>query len=169
MSDYRKHHYVPVFYQNHLVNANGLLWVYDRRRGVYQELAPKVVCDQKDLYAVVNQGLGKDQRIESQALAAADAACAGAALRQLMIGKMPPDESTMETIAYFAALQSSRVPSTNQYVSDVYKKAVEEMMRLSGRKCGSDEIFNGRILEENWRRANCVPRVDGRSDSWKSY
>lgn len=30
MSEPRKHHYVPVFYQKHFVNQHGLLWLYDR-------------------------------------------------------------------------------------------------------------------------------------------
>jgi hypothetical protein len=130
LSDYRKHHYVPVFYQKHFVNSNGLLWVYDRRRKVYQELAPKVICSQKDLYAVSPDNAPKDQRIESQALGIADAHCASA-LSELVTGKIPPDLQTVETIAYFAGLQFSRLPSSGKYISDVYKKAAKEIMRLT--------------------------------------
>jgi hypothetical protein len=31
--DPRKHHYVPVFYQEGFANDAGLLWVYDRNNG----------------------------------------------------------------------------------------------------------------------------------------
>ena|GEM_PF-2494510 len=130
VGDARKHHYVPVFYQKNFTNANGLFWVYDRQRTASQELAPKVVCSQKDLYAIVPSQAPKDQRLESQALAIADGMCA-AALRELITGKMPPNLTTMANVAYFVALQASRLPSTSKHISDVYRKVAEEFMRLS--------------------------------------
>jgi hypothetical protein len=130
LSEYRKHHYVPVFYQKQFVNASGLLWVYDRRRRAYQELSPTVICCQKDLYSLKPKNAPKDQRVESKAFGIADGKCASA-LRDLVTGKTPPDLTTLETIAYFAGLQSSWLPSSGEYISGVYKNAVEEMMRLS--------------------------------------
>jgi len=130
MSEPRKHHYIPVFYQKHFVNANGLIWVYDRQEKVYRELPPKVLCCQKDLYALKPKDAPKDQRVESQAFGFADAKCASA-LRELVTGKMPADLSTLETIAYFVGLQCSRLPSSGEMVSQVYKRGVEEMMRLT--------------------------------------
>ena len=130
MGDARKHHYLPVFYQNLFINADGLSWVYDRGHGVYRHLPPKVVCFQKDLYAIVPPDAPKDQRLETQALATADGMCSSA-MRELTTGKMPPDFATMANVAYFVGLQASRLPSTSKYISDVYRNAGEEFMRLS--------------------------------------
>src|SRR5208337_2034501 len=63
-------------------------------------------------------------------LAIADGMCASA-LRELITGKMPRDLATMANVAYFVALQASRLPSTAKYISDVYRNVVEEFMRLS--------------------------------------
>ncbi|MGA2301769.1 MAG: DUF4238 domain-containing protein [Candidatus Acidiferrum sp.] len=156
MSEYRKHHYVPVFYQKHFANASGLLWVYDRHRKVYQELAPKVVCSQKDLYTLKPDKAPKDQRIESLALGIADAECASA-LKELVTGKMPPDLSTSETIAYFAGLQFSRLPSSGRYISDVYKKAVEEMMRLTAVSVDRMKSVLDQYSEETGDTVNVSP------------
>lgn len=130
MGDARKHHYVPVFYQKLFINSDGLSWVYDRGQTVYRNLPPKVVCSQKDLYAIVPQEAPKDQRLETQALATADGMCSSA-IRELTTGKMPPDFATVANIAYFIGLQASRLPSTSKYISDIYRNAAEEFMRLS--------------------------------------
>jgi hypothetical protein len=42
VSEPRKHHYIPVFYQTHFTNPEGMLWVYDRLLHTYKELSPKV-------------------------------------------------------------------------------------------------------------------------------
>ena len=130
MGDARKHHYVPVFYQKLFINVDGLSWVYDRGHIVYRNLPPKVVCFQKDLYAIVPPEAPKDQRLETLALAKADGMCSSA-IRELTTGKMPPDFETMANVAYFIGLQASRLPSTSKYISDVYRNVAEEFMRLS--------------------------------------
>jgi hypothetical protein len=130
VSDPRKHHYVPVFYQKNFVNASGLLWVYDRRLRTYKELHPRVICFETDLYTLKKQGAPSDRRIESLALASVDGACA-TALRELVPGKMPADSSTFETIAYFAAIQHARGPSQRDFISMLYKNGIEELMRIT--------------------------------------
>lgn len=123
-----------MFFQKHFTDSNGLFWVYDRARQNYQKLAPKVVCCQKDLYAVKPTEATKDQRVESVALAAADRICAFS-LRQLVtgliVGTQLPDSTTIANIAYFVGLQSSRLPSARDYISSVYKTGAEEIMRLT--------------------------------------
>jgi hypothetical protein len=121
---------VPVFYQKHFTNSNGLLWVYDRARQRYQELPPQVVCVEKDLYALKPKDGPRDQRVESLALATADGMCASA-VRNLMSGTLPPSPETSETIAYFVGLQSARLPWNREHISAIYRNALEEMMRLN--------------------------------------
>lgn len=129
MGDPRKHHYVPVFYQNKFANAQGLLWVYDRKLKTYDERHPKVICVETDLYAVKPEGAPSDQQIESVAMSSADGLFA-AAVREIESGKTPPDPETIKAIAYFAGLQSTRLPSAARFVSSVYKWNAEESMRL---------------------------------------
>lgn len=97
---------------------------------MYNSLAPKVICFQKDLYALRPTEGVKDQRIESEAFGIADGRCA-AALKEVVTGKIPADSETLETIAYFVGLQSSRLPSSGEYIATIYRRGAEEMMRLS--------------------------------------
>jgi len=64
----RKHHYVPVFYQTHFANSNGLLWVYDRRAKTYKELHPRSICFENDLYSLRSKKGTPDRRVETQPL-----------------------------------------------------------------------------------------------------
>ena len=65
LNDPRKHHYVPVFYQKHFANAEGSLWVYDRKLKWCKDLVPKNICFENDLYTLKHDGAPRDQRIES--------------------------------------------------------------------------------------------------------
>ena len=62
----RKHHYVPVFYQRHFVDEDGLLWVYDRKRQAYSHLHPRVVCSQNDFYTVFSKDGTIVRAVETQ-------------------------------------------------------------------------------------------------------
>src|SRR5271167_4542096 len=66
VSEPRKHHYVPVFYQKHFVNQHGLLWVYDRSLGTCKELHPASVCCEKDFYTVRPKDAPWDRRVETE-------------------------------------------------------------------------------------------------------
>ncbi len=100
MSESRKHHYVPVFYQKQFTNAKGLLWVYDRRLRTYKELPPASLCFKKDLYALKPKNAPKDQRIESQVMSYIDGVgCT--AMRDLLSGRATRE--TFDTLAYFIA------------------------------------------------------------------
>jgi hypothetical protein len=125
----RKHHYVPVFYQKHFANAEGLLWVYDRKLKTYKELHPDVICFRNDFYTLKPDEGPRDQRVESFALATADGFCA-TALREVASGQIS-DSETLVTIGYFAGLQSSRLPSMEKFIKANYKKGAEEVMRLT--------------------------------------
>jgi hypothetical protein len=130
VSEPRKHHYVPVFYQNNFVNASGLLWVYDRDRRSYKELHPKVICVEKDLYTLKPKDAPWNRRVESLALAVVDGMCAST-VRQLEAGKLPANSSIFPNIAYFAGIQYARLPSKRDFISSVYEKGAKEIMRLS--------------------------------------
>jgi hypothetical protein len=126
----RKHHYVPVFYQKHFANAEGLLWVYDRKLQTYKQLHPDVVCFQNDFYTLKPDEGPRDQRMESLALATADGFCA-AALREIASGKVTADSETLVTIGYFAGLQSSRLPSIEKIIKANYEKGAEELIQIT--------------------------------------
>lgn len=130
MNDPRKHHYVPIVYQNNFVNAEGLLWVYDRKLQTYKELHPRKICCEKDLYSIRPEGKPKDQRLESDALAGMDGVCA-TAIRQIVagVGKLPA-RSTIEVIAQFVGLQYSRAPSMREFVTSSWEAHTKESMRL---------------------------------------
>jgi hypothetical protein len=130
VNDPRKHHYVPIVYQNNFVNAEGLLWVYDRKLQTYKELHPRKICCEKDLYSIRPEGKPKDQRLESDALAGMDGVCA-TAIRQIVagVGKLPA-RSTIEVIAQFVGLQYSRVPSMREFVTSSWEAHTKESMRL---------------------------------------
>jgi hypothetical protein len=128
VSEPRKHHYVPVFYQRNFANSEGLLWVYDRRLKTYKELNPRVICFEKDLYAVKPEHGVRDRRLESLVLSVVDGVAA-AAIRELRVGRTP-EFSTADAIAYFVGVQFNRLPSMAKLVSDMHRKGAEEVMRL---------------------------------------
>lgn len=129
MSEPRKHHYVPICYQRNFTNASGLLWVYDREVRHYKELHPKSICLVKDLYAFDREEGQKDQRVESFALATVDGLFA-TALREFAPERFPSFLAFQAT-AYFMGVQYSRLPSYARFISAMYKKGVEETMRLT--------------------------------------
>ena len=131
MNGPKSHHYVPVVYQNRFVNERGLLWVYDRARKQYGERHPKVICCEKDLYAVKPKDAPKDQRLESIALAQVDGDCATGVRTLLFPFPGMPGRHVLSVIAYFVGLQYSRVPSMREFVSKLWERSYREMMRLT--------------------------------------
>lgn len=127
MSEPRKHHYVPLFYQKYFANSKGLLWVYDRRLRTYKELPPKSVCFEKDLYALKRQGAPRECRVESKCLSLIDA-MGSSAIRELLSGTL--SSATVQAVAYFIAVQFTRLPSIGRAVSAIYTKGASEVMRI---------------------------------------
>jgi Protein of unknown function (DUF4238) len=125
----RKHHYVPVFYQQKFANEDGLLWVYDRRLHSYKELHPKVVCFQKDLYSIRLEDGPVDTRIETKVMAVIDG-LGGAAIERLEAGK-GLDRDSFEAFTFFAGLQHQRLPSVDRDIRSTYARAIEEVARIS--------------------------------------
>jgi Protein of unknown function (DUF4238) len=129
MGETRKHHYVPVFYQSQFTNTNGLLFVYDRKRQVYQELHPRCVCHQSDLYATrPTDGRPRDRRIETIILSDFDGKSA-TAIRELATLK-PPRPETIATLDVFAALQYLRVPTNKALMTSIYTAGANDMMEM---------------------------------------
>lgn len=128
MSETRKHHYVPVFYQKHFTEANGLLWVYDRRRHAYQELHPRSICVEKDLYSIKLKDRPRDRHIETKYLSRIDALSAvmlaklatGARLNPQLLGEM----------MFFAALQYTRVPANGEYIKASYEAGADDLLEV---------------------------------------
>jgi hypothetical protein len=67
-----KDHYVPIFYQNHFGDAEGLLWVYDRKLKTYKRLHPVSICFQHDLYAFPIPDGAINQMVKTDFLAQVD-------------------------------------------------------------------------------------------------
>ena len=122
----RKHHYIPVFYQNQFINAKGLLWVYDRCLHTYKELPPRSVCFEKDLYALKPENAPRDRRIESLILSYVDGV-GSSAIRGLLSG--PPNNQMIQDLAYFIGVQFNRLPSVGRTVSEMWSKIGTGMLR----------------------------------------
>jgi hypothetical protein len=129
MGEARKHHYVPVFYQNHFTNDNGLLFVYDRKRQIYLELHPRSICHQSDLYATKpTDGRPRDRRMETHILSDFDGQSA-AAIRELATLN-PPRPETQAALAVFAALQYLRVPTNDTFMRAIYSSGGNDLMEV---------------------------------------
>src|ERR1022692_68106 len=124
----KKHHYVPVFYQKGFADAEGLLWVYDRKLKTYKHLSPKVICRAEDLYAVRPDNAPRDRRIETDVLSPIDGHTAPI-IRKLAPGVALSKEETAR-LAFFIALQRSRLPSFGRAISKVYEVSMEQAMRM---------------------------------------
>jgi hypothetical protein len=129
MGEARKHHYVPVFYQKHFTNDNGLLFVYDRKRQTYQELHPRSICHQSDLYATKpTDGRPRDRRMETEILSDFDGKSASA-IRELATLNAPGPE-TLAALAVFAALQFLRVPTNEVFMRSIYEATANDAMSI---------------------------------------
>jgi hypothetical protein len=126
--DPRKHHYVPVFYQKKFANEAGLLWVYDRQRRMLKELHPRVICFEKDLYAVKPENKPRDMQVEAKVLWMVDSLGARG-IRDFQIGKA--NRRAEEEISFFMAFQYGRVPTISRDVRATYAKAMEELSRVT--------------------------------------
>src|ERR1700752_204600 len=112
-NDPRKHHYVPVFYQQNFVNENGLLWLYDRKRKTYKELHPLVICFERDFYAVKPEDKARDVRIETKVLSLVDA-LGFRGIQDFQVGR--PNRDAEQEVAFFMAFQCTRVPTFSRDV-----------------------------------------------------
>lgn len=131
VNETRKHHYVPVFYQTHFTNANGLLWVYDRYRETWKELHPSSICAQNDLYAFKTEKGTVDRRIETKILSKIDGLSAGA-LRRFANGEWKsPSPELLGEIIFLAALQHTRVPANRDFITMLYEGAVNDFMEVA--------------------------------------
>jgi hypothetical protein len=128
LSEPRKHHYVPVFYQKHFAEANGLLWVYDRKLQVYKELRPRLICFEKDLYAIKPKDRPRDRRIETKYLSRIDTLSA-AMLAKLAAGARLNPRLLCEMMV-FAALQYTRVPANGEYIKASYEAGADDLMEV---------------------------------------
>lgn len=127
MSEPRKHHYVPVFYQKHFVNPGGLLWVYDRSLKTCKELHPASVCFKKDFYTFRLKDAPWDRRVETDIFNIVDGKCSSA-IRELLF--QSPTRETVSNVLYFMAVQMHRTPTFARTMKEMYVSSAEEMMRL---------------------------------------
>lgn len=131
MNEPRIHHYVPVGYQKRFANERGLLWVYDRVTKSFSERHPKVICCENDLYAVKPEGAPKDRRLESVALAQVDGDCATGVRTLIAPLAGLPGHYVSSLVAHFVGLQYSRLPFMREFVTTMWKRGIEETMRLT--------------------------------------
>ena len=127
-NDPRKHHYVPVFYQSNFANEDGLLWVYDRRRHTYKELHPRVICFERDLYAVKPENKPPDMQVERKILSVVDS-LGSRGIRDFQIGR--PSSEAEQGIAFFMAFQWNRVPTHSRDIRATYAQLIQELSRLT--------------------------------------
>ncbi len=133
-NDPRKHHYVPVFYQRNFANDGGLLWVYDRQRGTFKELHPRVICFEKDLYAVKPENKARDMQVELKVLSVVDS-LGSRGIRDFRIAK-PSGEAEQE-VSFFMAFQYARVPTiiaanSERFIMGPSRPQLETIVSRSG-------------------------------------
>jgi hypothetical protein len=127
----RKHHYIPIFYQRRFANSNGLLWVYDRLDKTYKELHPKSICFEKDLYATKPKEQPRDRRIESNVLSKVDDWHAKTIAAVVKAAPNAPSPDQLASLAVFAAIQHTRVPSNSGMITAMYEAGANDMMELA--------------------------------------
>ncbi len=152
----RRHHYVPVFYQNHFLNVSGLLWVYDRKLNTYKELHPDSVCFKKDLYAVKPEGGSRDASVESEYLAKVDGLGASA-IRDIVERKLT--RSVQRAVAYFAAHQFMRLPSKRRQISEQYERTAVDAMRVTFANTDRAKEVLDRLAEKTGTRDDMSPEL----------
>jgi len=126
-----KHHYVPVFYQNHFTADDGLLWVYDRLLRTCKQLHPRSICFQHDLYTLTNENGERVQTVETGFLRNMDGTSA-AILRELPEALIAPrlkHQGLIGAVLFIAALQYLRVPANKQIVMASHEMAATEAMK----------------------------------------
>jgi hypothetical protein len=125
--DPRKHHYVPVFYQSNFTK-DGLLWVYDRKRETYKQLHPRIICFEKDLYAVKPENRPPDMQVESKILRLVDS-LGSRGIRDFLVGR--PNNEAEYAVAFFMAFQWCRVPAMSRDIRTTYAQLIEELSRIT--------------------------------------
>jgi len=121
----RKHHYVAAFYQRNFTNENGLLWVYDRWRERFNELNPRSVCVETDLYSLKRNG-ANNPVVELKVLGPVDDMGATA------IRRLRDDRAVERTaIAYFLGFQYTRLPAMAMMILDLHERALDAIMRMT--------------------------------------
>ncbi len=126
----RRHHYVPIVYQNRFVNERGTLWVYDRKESIYDERHPRRICFEKDLYTVKRKGRPMDQTLESAVLAQVDGDFATAVRSLLMPFAGMPNYWVLNYVSHFVGLQHSRLPIMRDFVRRQWELGEMERLRL---------------------------------------
>jgi hypothetical protein len=154
MGEPRKHHYVPVFHQRRFANSSGLLWVYDRRLKFYKELHPRLICFEKDLYAMKPEGKPRDRRIETMLMSQVDS-MGSHAMQQLTSRNATQD--TIETVAYYIGVQFNRLPSSAKVVGDIWVRSAEEYMRLLSVDVGRMKSSLERFQRQTGKSVNVSP------------
>jgi hypothetical protein len=155
--DPRKHHYVPVFYQNNFANDSGLLWVYDRAKRSYKELHPLVICFETDLYAVKPENKSPDVQVELNVLSAIDS-LGSAGIRDFRIGK--PSFEAEQKVALFMAFQWSRVPTISRDIRSTYATMIEELSRISFANVERAKALM-ELCQGHWRAVKGDPGIYG--------
>ena len=153
-NDPRKHHYVPVFYQTNFVNQDGLLWVYDRRLETYKELHPRVICFERDLYAVKPENKPRFVKVETELLSAVDAT-GDWGIRQFL--NSAPNREAEESVAIFAAFQWTRVPTFSRDIRITYARAMDELNRIAFANVERARVLMERYAAENNEELKVTP------------
>jgi hypothetical protein len=151
VSEARKHHYVPVFYQQNFVNPKGLLWVYDRRLKTCKELNPRSVCFEKEFYTVKRKDAPWERRIETECFGLIDG-MGSSAIRELLSAS--PLLETIRGVSFFMAVQIHRTPSFARIVSETYVAGAEELMRLMTVSVGRMQSVLDRYSQETGESTN---------------
>jgi hypothetical protein len=104
----RRQHYVPEFYQVGFADADGLIWLYDRKTQRYAKTSPRNVCCEREMYTIDPGGV-RDRRIEKHIFSQVDGDAA-AVIRQFKSG-VRFDDTLIAAFSIFMAFQITRNPA----------------------------------------------------------
>lgn len=129
MSEPRRHHYLPVFYQIGFSDShNQRLWVYDRKERSLFHAHPKTICLERELYTA-DPGGRRDRRIETKLLGPVDSTAAQA-IRQLSVRQRWRADQWKAHMSSFTALQILRSPAFRNIAIDSRRQLGESFLRI---------------------------------------
>lgn len=128
MSEPKRHHYVPQFYQKGFTNTEGRFYVHDRSEQKVFLTTPHYVCVQRDLYAF-DKGSSTCRKFESDILADTDGMAAE--VFQCLKPSMKLTVGQIATLAYFIGFQSCRLPSFERMVTQFSEGVFNNNLRIT--------------------------------------
>jgi hypothetical protein len=147
MKQPKLHHYVPQSYLKGFANEKGLVWVYDRDKNTYKELAPVKTCAEKYFYTIIDKNGKKDTKIETL-FRDLEGLAIPVIKKVIAKGEITPEEK--EYLAVFCSLMLFRVPDFTKFEMELFDKGAKLILQ---HVCRTEEKMKA-IIEDLDRKTN---------------